>query len=149
MSSYQEEKNRKFAEHYGRLPSVPFKPSGHWIVVERDPDKDVSKGGVAFSQRSALKMSRGRVIAIGWGVVSQQTGELIRVNPNIHVGDIVQWQAPDNDPTKPAHLRTPDVSHDIEVQDKIYTFVPAGNIVLVEIPPEFKEHAPVLGEAGA
>lgn len=94
---------------------LPFRPRGHWVVVQRDKEETTTRGGLAIPERHRVKMSRGKVLAIGDGCY--ENGQWITVN-NLCIGDTVQWSSAGDT--------------DITVQGEVYTFVPAASIVLVE-----------------
>jgi chaperonin GroES len=64
-----------------------FNPLFNYVVIKRDDEKEVTKGGIFIPDNSKEKPSTGTVISIGNGTVHEQTG--IFTPTTVQVGDRV------------------------------------------------------------
>lgn len=103
-----------------KIKSLPFVPMGLWVVVQRDPTKESTKGGLVVPNAYQVKTNRGTVLAVGVGM-NTDYGATRYVTSHIKPGSVIQWDAGQ-------------MGHDIEVQGETYTFIPSSVIVLVEKP---------------
>lgn len=99
-----------------KIASLPFEPLALWVVIERDPEKEQTKGGLEIPNAYRHKTNRGTVLAVGNGM-STDYGVIRTINEKVKPGAVIQWDG---------------ASYDIEVQGQFYTFIPSSVIVLVE-----------------
>ena len=69
-----------------------FKPLNNYVLMERLPEENKTAGGIIIPDTAKEKPSRGRVVAVGDGVIENGN----RVPMTVAVGDIVlfaKWAA--------------------------------------------------------
>lgn len=66
--------------------TCPLTPIDNRIVIKRDPEESTTKGGIVLPDTSKEKKTRGTVLAVGPGRVSNDG---TRVPPQVKVGDRV------------------------------------------------------------
>jgi len=101
------------------MEPLPFKPKAMWVVVQPDPEKKISAGGVAIPDKFIVKTTQGAILGMGDGYRTD-TGYWKKPE-GLNIGDRVCWEN--------------SVAREVTVGESVYTFIPANSIILVENPP--------------